>query len=120
MNSAKTIADNVADKKTHAPHVIFTCDDPLKKDAGFIVMSGNLFNTAVMKTSVLGSEFRKRYLENPQDNNAFEGRAIVFEGPEDYHARINDPSLELDENCILHIVYSRLRNRWLPRICGSC
>src|SRR5690606_37976304 len=64
---------------------------------------GNLFDSAVMKTSVISPEFRQRYLENPADPGAFEGRAIVFEGPEDYHHRINDPALEIDEHCLLFI-----------------
>src|SRR5215472_4699988 len=66
-------------------------------------MSGNLFDSAVMKTSVIGDDFRKRYLSNPKDPNAFEGRAIVFDGPEDYHSHIEDPALKIDENCILVI-----------------
>src|SRR5262249_21210226 len=70
---------------------------------GLLVMSGNLFDSAVMKTSVIGEDFRKRYLSNPNDPNAFEGRAIVFDGPEDYHARIDDPALAIDESCILVI-----------------
>ena len=72
-------------------------------EAGFIVLRGNLFDSAIMKTSVISPEFRERYLANPSDPNAFEGRAIVFEGPEDYHARINDPSLQIDEHCILFV-----------------
>jgi dihydroxy-acid dehydratase len=83
--------------------VIKPYDKPLAKNAGFLVMSGNLFNSAIMKTSAISEEFRKRYLERPGDPDAFEGRAIVFEGPEDYHKRINDPSLAIDENCILFI-----------------
>src|SRR5215210_6623459 len=59
--------------------------------------------TLIMKTSVISPEFRERYLANPSDPNALEGRAIVFEGPEDYHARINDPSLQIDEHCILFV-----------------
>ena len=77
--------------------------EPLVEDAGFIVMKGNLFDSAIMKTSVISDEFRGRYLSNPQSPNAFEGRAIVFEGPEDYHHRIDDPALEIDENCMLFI-----------------
>jgi dihydroxy-acid dehydratase len=69
-------------------------------------MSGNLFDSAVMKTSVIGSDFRKRYLSNPADPDSFVARAIVFEGPEDYHARIDDPSLGIDESCILVIRYT--------------
>jgi dihydroxy-acid dehydratase len=64
-------------------------------------MKGNLFDSAIMKTSGISEEFRKRYLENPKDPNAFEGRAIVFDGPEDYHKRIDDPALKIDASCIL-------------------
>ena len=83
--------------------VIRPFDKPLVKDAGFLVLQGNLFDSAIMKTSVISKEFRDRYLSNPKDPNAFEGRAIVFEGPEDYHARIDDPSLDIDEHCVLFI-----------------
>ena len=83
--------------------VIWTYDKPLVKDAGFLVLRGNLFDSAIMKTSVISKEFRDRYLINPKDLNAFEGRAIVFEGPEDYHDRIDDPSLNIDEHCVLFI-----------------
>ena len=81
--------------------MIWSYDKPLVKDAGFMVLRGNLFDSAIMKTSVISKEFRERYLFNPKDPKAFEGRAIVFEGPEDYHARIDDPALEIDEHCIL-------------------
>jgi dihydroxy-acid dehydratase len=74
---------------------------PLKAEAGFIVMSGNLFDSAIMKTSVISPEFRDRYLSDPEHPEAFEGRAIVFDGPEDYHARIDDPALGIDEHCVL-------------------
>jgi dihydroxy-acid dehydratase len=83
--------------------VIWSYDKPLVKDAGFLVLRGNLFDSAIMKTSVISKEFRDRYLSNPKDLNAFEGRAIVFEGPEDYHHRIDDPSLNIDEHCVLFI-----------------
>ena len=73
----------------------------MKKKAGFLNLKGNLFDSAIMKTSVISEEFRKRYLSNPKDPNAFEGRAIVFDGPEDYHHRIDDPTLKIDENCLL-------------------
>jgi dihydroxy-acid dehydratase len=66
-------------------------------------MKGNLFDSAIMKTSVISDDFRKRYLSNPKDPNAFEGRAIVFEGPEDYHHRIDDPALKIDESCLLFV-----------------
>src|SRR5262249_19247930 len=71
--------------------------------AGFKVLRGNLFDAAIMKTSVISPEFTERYLSNPKDPNAFEGRAVVFDGPEDYHARIDDPALKIDADCILFI-----------------
>ena len=74
---------------------------PLKDKAGFLNLKGNLFDSAIMKTSGISEEFRKRYLENPKDPNAFEGRAIVFDGPEDYHKRIDDPALKIDALCML-------------------
>ena len=83
--------------------MIWSYDKPLVKDAGFLVLRGNLFDSAIMKTSVISKEFRDRYLINPEDLNAFEGRAIVFEGPEDYHHRIDDPALDIDEHCILFV-----------------
>ena len=101
--NGKTIAENCRNWKSDDADVIFPIDAPLKADAGFIVLRGNLFDDAIMKTSVIGDEFRRRYLSNPSDPDAFEGRAIVFDGPEDYHARIDDPKLEIDERCILFI-----------------
>jgi dihydroxy-acid dehydratase len=83
--------------------VIYPVSRPILAEAGFAVLKGNLFESAVMKTSVISEEFRKRYLSNPDDPDAFEGRAVVFEGPEDYHHRIEDPSLDIDEHCILVI-----------------
>ncbi|HET6467040.1 MAG TPA: IlvD/Edd family dehydratase [Geminicoccaceae bacterium] len=83
--------------------VIRPYEDPLKPEAGFCIISGNLFDSAVMKLSVVTPEFRQKYLEHPDHPGLFDGRAIVFEGPEDYHARIDDPSLEIDENCFLFI-----------------
>jgi dihydroxy-acid dehydratase len=84
--------------------VIRTYDKPLvKSEAGFLVLKGNLFDSAIMKTSVISKEFRDRYLSNPKDPDAFEGRAIVFDGPEDYHHRIDDPALNIDEHCMLFI-----------------
>jgi dihydroxy-acid dehydratase len=99
--SGKTVAENVGQAKVCNADVIRRYDKPLKAQAGFKVLRGNLFDSAIMKTSVISEEFRKRYLSDPQDPNAFEGRGIVFEGPEDYHQRIDDPALEIDENCIL-------------------
>jgi len=96
--SGRTIGANCRGKRTHEPDVIRAVAAPLKPAAGFLVMSGNLFDAAIMKTSVIGPEFAARYLGR---GGVFEGRAIVFEGPEDYHERINDPALGIDENCIL-------------------
>src|SRR5215469_12863341 len=81
--------------------VIRPFDQPLAERAGFLVLRGNLFDSAIMKTSVISREFRTRYLSNPNDPDAFEGRAIVFDGPEQYHASIDDPALDIDERCIL-------------------
>ena len=83
--------------------MILPYDKPMKQAAGFLVLRGNLFDSAIMKTSVISQEFRQRYLANPGDPEAFEGRAIVFEGPEDYHHRIDDPALGIDEGTILVI-----------------
>ena len=83
--------------------MIRSFDTALSEDAGFIVLTGNLFDSAIMKTSVISEGFRQRYLCDPEHPNVFEGRAIVFDGPEDYHARIEDPSLNIDDNCLLFI-----------------
>jgi len=99
--NGKTLADNCRGKESEDWDVILPYDQPLVKDAGFIVLKGNLFDSAIMKTSVISEEFRNRYLVNPADPNAFEGRAVVFDGPEDYHHRIDDPSLEIDEYTLL-------------------
>jgi dihydroxy-acid dehydratase len=101
--TGKTVGEAYKGWGTLNPEVIHPIDNPLMKDAGFLVMSGNLFDAALMKTSVIGDDFRARFLEKPGDENAFEGRAIVFEGPEDYHARIDDGSLNIDETCLLVI-----------------
>jgi dihydroxy-acid dehydratase len=101
--NGKTLKENVARAKVYNPEVIRPYDRPLKATAGFKVLRGNLFDSAIMKTSVISDEFRKRYLSNPKDPNAFEGRAVVFDGPEDYHRRIDDPSLGIDEHTILFI-----------------
>ena len=99
--NGKTVAENVVRAKVCNAEVIRPYNRPLKATAGFKVLRGNLFDSAIMKTSVISEEFRKRYLSNPKDPNAFEGRAVVFDGPEDYHRRIDDPSLEIDEHTIL-------------------
>ncbi|WP_404339743.1 IlvD/Edd family dehydratase [Sphingomonas sp. MMS12-HWE2-04] len=99
--NGKTVADNVATAESHDADVIFPLDAPMKKAAGLTVLSGNLFDSAVMKLSVISDEFRARYLSNPESPEAFEGTAIVFDGPEDYHHRIDDPALGADSNSIL-------------------
>jgi dihydroxy-acid dehydratase len=101
--NGKTMGENVRNAQVQDVDVIKPYGRPMKDKAGFKVLSGNLFDNAIMKTSVISEEFRDRYLLNPKDPNAFEGRAIVFEGPEDYHHRIEDPSLNIDEHCMLFI-----------------
>ena len=101
--NGKTIGENCKGRASDDPDVIFPIEAPMKPDAGFIVLRGNLFDNAIMKTSVIDAEFRRRYLSNPSDPEAFEGRAIVFDGPEDYHRRIDDPELAIDEHCLLFI-----------------
>jgi dihydroxy-acid dehydratase len=99
--NGKTYADNVARAKSSDADVIRPYAKPLKPHAGFKVLHGNLFDSAIMKTSVISDEFRQRYLNNAKDPNAFEGRAVVFDGPEDYHHRIDDPALGIDEHSVL-------------------
>lgn len=101
--NGKTMGENCNSAAAPDSDVIRTYNKPLVKDAGFIVLRGNLFDSAIMKTSVISKEFRDRYLSNPKDPDAFEGRAIVFEGPEDYHHRIDDESLKIDEHCMLFV-----------------
>ena len=101
--SGKSIGQIVSDSVTSNTDVILPYDAPLKHGAGFIVLSGNFFDSAIMKMSVVGEAFRQTYLSEPGKENSFEARAIVFEGPEDYHARIDDPALDIDERCILVI-----------------
>jgi dihydroxy-acid dehydratase len=101
--TGKTAGENVAGVTIgeHDRDVILPFGKPMKKAAGFLNMKGNLFDSAIMKTSVISDEFRQRYLSNPKDPMAFEGKAVVFDGPEDYHHRIDDPSLGIDENTLL-------------------
>ena len=101
--TGKCVAENLADTRSTDHDVIRTVDDPLRRQAGFMVLSGNLFDSALMKTSVISDDFRQRFLCHAGNEGVHEARAIVFEGPEDYHQRINDPALEIDENCILFI-----------------
>jgi dihydroxy-acid dehydratase len=101
--NGKTVAQNVGRAAVQDPDVIRPYGKPLKKAAGFKVLRGNLFDSAIMKTSVISEDFRRRYLSNPKDKNAFEGRAVVFDGPEDYHHRIDDPALKIDERTLLFV-----------------
>ena len=101
--NGKTMGENVKRAEIGDTDVIKTYDAPMKPEAGFIVLKGNLFDSAIMKTSVISEEFRDRYLSNPDDLNAFEGRAVVFDGPEDYHHRIDDPKLKIDAYTLLFI-----------------
>jgi dihydroxy-acid dehydratase len=101
--NGKTMGENTRNAMVSDDDVIKPYAKPMKKHAGFKVLSGNLFDSAIMKTSVISEEFRKRYLSNPKDPEAFEGRAVVFEGPEDYHYRIEDPALKIDANTVLFV-----------------
>ena len=101
--NGKTIGENCEGVEVADDKVIWPYDKPMMQQAGFLNLKGNLFDTAIMKTSVISDEFRDRYLSNPDDPNAFEGRAVVFDGREDYHARINDESLGIDEYTLLFI-----------------
>jgi dihydroxy-acid dehydratase len=101
--NGRSLHDNCAGMLTNDRDVIKSGDTPLRARAGFLNLKGNLFDSALMKTSVISDEFRARYLSNPDDPEAFEGRAVVFDGPEDFHARIDDPALALDEGVVLVI-----------------
>jgi dihydroxy-acid dehydratase len=101
--NGRSIGENCQDARIENRDVIFSAAEPLKSDAGFINLKGNLFDSAIMKTSVISNAFRERYLSNPADPDAFEGKAVVFDGREDYHKRIEDPSLGIDEKTILFI-----------------
>ena len=99
--NGRSLIENCKGKFSDDRKVIKTYDAPMKAQSGFLNFKGNLFDSAIMKTSVITDEFRRRYLSNPKDPMAFEGRAVVFDGPEDYHKRIDDPKLEIDEHCLL-------------------
>jgi len=101
--TGRTMAENVAGHVASDRDVIRAYDEPLMEKAGFLVLTGNLFDMAIMKTSVISDDFRARYLSRPGHEGVFEGRAIVFDGSDDYHHRINDPALGIDANCILVI-----------------
>jgi dihydroxy-acid dehydratase len=99
--NGRSIGDNCRDATIEDDRVIRRFDDPLVEEAGFLVLSGNLFDAAIMKTSVISDEFRARYLSNPDDPEAFEGTAVVFDGPEDYHHRIDDPATAITPESVL-------------------
>ncbi|WP_019832605.1 IlvD/Edd family dehydratase [Sphingomonas sp. PR090111-T3T-6A] len=99
--NGRTMGDNCRDAEIVSPDVIRTFETALKPKAGFRVMTGNIFDSAIMKTSVISDDFRARYLSNPDDPEAFEGKVAVFDGPEDYHHRIDDPAEGIDENTVL-------------------
>jgi len=99
--NGRTIGDNCRNAAIEDEKVIRRFDDPLMQDAGFVVLSGNLFDSAIMKTSVISAEFRERFLSNPDDPEAFEGPVAVFDGPEDYHARIDDPATGITAETLL-------------------
>ena len=101
--NGRSIGENCADAQIKDADVIKRASEPLLADAGFINLSGNLFDSAIMKTSVISDEFRERYLSDPDNPDAFEGRAIVFDGPEDYRANIDNPDLDIDEYCMLFV-----------------
>lgn len=99
--NGRTMGENCRAATIEDEKVIRPFEQPLKEEAGFIVLRGNLFDSAIMKTSVISDEFRQRYLSNPDDPDAFEGPAVVFDGPEDYHHRIDDPSLGITDETLL-------------------
>ena len=101
--TGRTMGENLQGRESTDREMILPYDAPLKARAGFAVLKGNLFDFAIMKTSVISEDFRRRYLSRPGAEGIYEGRAVVFEGSEDYHARINDPALGIDENTILVI-----------------
>jgi len=101
--AGKPVSETVGHWRSRDTEVILPYDAPMRKNAGFLVLSGNLFDSALMKTSVISADFRARFLSQPGAENVHEARAIVFEGPEDYHDRINDAALAIDEHCILFI-----------------
>lgn len=99
--TGRTVGENLQGRETRDREVIRPFDRPLLEKAGFLVLSGNLFDFGILKTSVISEAFRTRYLSRPGQEGTFEARAVVFEGADDYHARINDPALNIDEGCIL-------------------
>jgi dihydroxy-acid dehydratase len=115
--TGKTVGQNLKRKIDVDTKVIKTFKNSLEENAGFLVMKSNFFSSAIMKTSVISKEFRDRYLSDPKNQNVFNGKAVVFEGPEDYHKRINDKKLKIDENSIL--IIRGCGPCWLSWICRS-
>jgi dihydroxy-acid dehydratase len=101
--NGRSIGENCREARSCDERVIRSVEQPLKAAAGFRVLRGNLFDSAILKSSVISDAFRERYLSNPADPDAFEGRAVVFDGPEDYHANIDNPALAIDEHTLLVI-----------------
>lgn len=101
--SGETVSQNLEGTRTQDERVICRFDNPMRQHAGFMVLNGNLFESALLKTSVISDDFQQRFLSTPGDEGVFQARAIVFEGPEDYHDRINDPALEIDDRCMLFV-----------------
>lgn len=101
--TGRTLGENVRGRTSRDREMITTYDKPLRERAGFVVLSGNLFDFAILKASVITEDFRRRYLGESGHDNVFEGRAVVFDGSDDYRARINDPALDIDERCVLVI-----------------
>ena len=101
--SGVTMGEQLGTTRSSDCEVIRTYDTPLQESAGLLVLSGNLFDSALMKTSVISEDFRERFLSAPGQEGVFEAKAVVFEGPEDYHARINDPDLGIDDKTILFV-----------------
>ncbi|KAL3495729.1 dihydroxy-acid/6-phosphogluconate dehydratase [Aspergillus germanicus] len=99
--NGRTVTENVKGQHTWDRRVIKPYDEPIMRDAGFVHLHGSLFNSAIMKTCVISEQFRQAFLENPEDPNAFEGAVVVFDGPEDYHSRLEDPSTPIDDKSIL-------------------
>jgi len=99
--NGRSIGENCREVSIEDERVIRSLDDPLRDNAGFLVLTGNLFDSAIMKRSVISDDFRKRYLSDAEDPDAFEGPVMVFDGPEDYHARIDDPDSGIDASTVL-------------------
>jgi len=101
--NGKSIGENCRGRQAENRDVIKAYGAPMKEQAGFLVMRGNVFDSAIMKTSVIDADFRKRFLSEPGRENVFEGKAVVFDGPEDYHENLNNPALGIDERTVLFI-----------------